>query len=249
MQDMKGKLAVITGGSTGIGLATAKALVQRSARVILFARDPKALAAAQAELGPAASTVSGDVCVAADLERLFAQAREQTSSIDALFVNAGVAEFVALERADLQHYERVMDTNVKGAFLTMKHALPLLGPGSSVVFNTSVAAAIGAPRCSVYGASKGAVTAFARNLAAELLPRGVRINMLAPGPTATPILEKAPVDATGQLEMAPFVAARMRMGRLGSVEEIAEAAAFLLSPRSSFIVAQELCADGGMVGI
>lgn len=248
MENQQGKVVVVTGASTGIGLATATRLAQQGVATVLFARGREALEAAAAAI-PGSRAVSGDVTQTADVERLFDTVRREFGRLDGLFVNAGVAEFSSLEDADLAQYQRLFDTNVKGAFLTIKHAAALLGQGSSVVFNTSVAADIGAPWCSLYGASKGAVQALARNLAAELLPRGIRVNVVSPGPTETPILAKAGLSEAGSAEMSPYVMARMRMGRLGKPEEVAAAVQFLLTGESSFIVGQRLAVDGGMSGL
>jgi NAD(P)-dependent dehydrogenase (short-subunit alcohol dehydrogenase family) len=245
-RSMVGKTAVITGGSTGIGLATAQILAKWGARVVLFARSESDLSEAKQSL-PRGSvvTVAGDVRKESDLARLF----EVAGPTDALFVNAGVAEFCSLEEADVDHFDRMVDTNLRGAFLTMKHGASHLRAGCSVLFSTSVAGNIGAPLCSVYGATKGAVAAFARNLGAELLPRQIRVNSISPGPTMTPIQVKSALNEAQMATLAPFVMGRMRMGRLGDAAEVAQAAAFLLSPASSFITGQELAVDGGMTGI
>ena len=248
MKSMQDKVAVITGGSSGIGLATAKLLSDRGAKVVLFARHADDLKRAQASV-PQSTSVVGDVAEPRDVERLFEQVSRDFGGVDALFVNAGIAEFRSLEEADVEHYERLFATNVKGAFLTMKSASPVLRAGASVVFTSSVAADLGAPLCSLYGASKAAVTAFARNVGTELLERSIRVNVVAPGPTETAIQAKAPVSEQGLARMAPFVMARMRQGRFGKAEEVAALVAFLLSQESSFIVGQNIAADGGMSGL
>lgn len=244
--NMIGKTAVITGGSSGIGLSTAQILAEWGARVVLFARSERDLAEARQGLaGKSVEVVAGDVRKERDLARLF----EVAGPTDALFVNAGVAEFCALEDADLDHFARLVDTNLLGAFLTMQRGAARLQAGSSVLFTTSVAGNMGAPLCSVYGATKGAVAAFARNVGAELLSRQIRVNSISPGPTMTPIQGKSTLSEAQMERLAPFVMGRMRMGRLGDVSEVARAAAFLLSPASSFITGQELAVDGGMTGL
>lgn len=245
---MEKRVSVVTGGSTGIGLAVAKQLAERGDQVVLFARHQSDLETACAAV-PGAVYYVGDVARAEDQRALFSGVKEKFGGVDKLFVNAGIAEFASLEEADEEHFDRLFETNVKGAYLTMKNAAPLLRSGASVVFNTSVAALCGAPSCSVYGASKGAVAAFARNVATELLPRGVRVNCVAPGPTETPIQMKSSVSEEKMGEMAPYVMARMRQGRMAQSHEVASLVVFFLSEEASHLVGQHVAADGGMTGL
>ncbi|MEY4508008.1 MAG: hypothetical protein RLZZ450_130 [Pseudomonadota bacterium] len=248
MQRFQHKVAVITGGSSGIGFATARALLREGAEVVLFATRAEGLAAAKAELGARVHTVAGDVTQASDLDRLFAFVRERLGRIDVLFVNAGIAEFVAVEEVSEQHFERLFDVNVQGAFFTMQKALPLLGPGSAVVLNTSVANRVGARRTSVYAATKAALRSFARTFSAELVPRGVRVNAVSPGPTESAIHGKYAKDMTPEqlAEMTQETMRRLPLSRLARAEEVASAVLYLASSDAAFVLGQELVVDGGI---
>jgi NAD(P)-dependent dehydrogenase (short-subunit alcohol dehydrogenase family) len=243
-----GKVAVITGASTGIGLATAHRLRGEGARLVLFARSERDLAAAAAELGGDVLTVAGDVTRLTDLDRLYEQVQRRFERVDVLFVNAGVAEFVLAPEVDAAHYARIFDTNVFGAFFSVQKALPLMRQGSAIVFNTSVANRLGAARTSIYAASKAAVRSFARSLAAELCERGIRVNAVSPGPTESAIHAKyaASMSAEVLAEMSAITLPRVKLGRMARAEEVAAAVAFLASDEASFIIAQELAVDGGM---
>ncbi len=244
-RDFSNKVVLITGGSTGIGNATAERLAARGATVVLLARSFEE----RVSKDPRWHCVAADVRQKAELVESAKRICDVHGGLDGLFVNAGIAEFCSVQDADETHFDRLFDTNVKGAFFTTQCFAPLVRRGGSIVFTSSVAAAIGSPWCAVYGASKGAIEAFARSLAAELLEKDIRVNCVSPGPTETPILAKSAVSEAGTAKLAPFVFQRMRMGRLGSAPEIAEAAAFLLGSGSSFITGQTLAVDGGMSGI
>ena len=246
MNRFENQVAVVTGGNSGIGRATAERLAREGASVVLFGRNPKTLGDAVAAIGPRAIGVEGDVTSPADLARLFTTVRDRHGRIDVLFANAGVAEFAPIEAADEAHFDRHFDINVKGTFRTLQGALPLLAPGASVVLNTSVVSHVGFPNASVYSATKAAVRSFARTLSAELAPRGIRVNAVAPGPIDTPIFSRMgiPDDQVGATKEG--LAAGVPSKRMGTPEEVAAAVAFLAAKESAYVVGAELSVAGGL---
>jgi NAD(P)-dependent dehydrogenase (short-subunit alcohol dehydrogenase family) len=243
MDAFTNKVAAITGGNNGIGLAAAKELGRRGAKVVISGRDEKTLTEAAISLGGDVLAVRADVSRLADLDKLFASTKERFGSIDVLFVNAGIGKFAPVEQTTEALYDEVMDINFKGAFFTIQKALPLLKDGGAIVINTSVVSRKAIPTWSVYSASKAALRSLTRTLAAELLPRRIRVNAVAPGPVATPTFRKE-WQTSG---MSPdSVAAGVPMKRLGEVEEIARGVAFLASDEASYITGVELNVDGGM---
>jgi NAD(P)-dependent dehydrogenase (short-subunit alcohol dehydrogenase family) len=246
MNTLKNKVAVITGGNSGIGLATAKALIDRGARVVLFGRDDTSLNSAVETLGPAATGVRGDVTSTADLERLFALAKRQHGGIDILFANAGIAEFLPLQAANDAHFDNLFGINVKGVFDTVRLAEPLLNDGASIILTTSGANEIGMPGTSVYSATKAAVRSFARTFSAELVGRRIRVNAISPGPVATPIFGRMGMSEEQARGLEAQMASQVPLGRIAEPAEIAGAVLFLASSESSYVVGAELVVDGGL---
>lgn len=247
MNEYKGKNVVITGGSSGFGLVTAQLLVDGGARVMITGRTPEALAAAREQLGDTAVAVRGDVADLADLEALAERAEAEFGTLDAVFANAGITRFMPFEAMTEAVYDEVFATNVKGAYFTVQKLAPLLREGGAVVLTTSVANVKGIEAISAYAASKAAVRSMTRSLAAELLPRGVRVNAISPGPIATGILAKVmPQEAADQV--AEQMRAGNPMGRFGEAREIAKAFVYLAFD-ATFTTGAELVVDGGATQI
>lgn len=243
---LAGKRAVITGGNSGIGLATAQAFVREGARVAIFGRDQATLNAAVATLGTAAFAVRGDVAMLDDIDRLMTAVQEQFGGLDVLFVNAGIGQFAPVDQANEAHFDQQFDVNVKGAYFTVQKALPLLQDGASVFFTGSNAGAMGMANASVYSATKAAVRSLARTLSADLKDRHIRVNVISPGPVATPILGRMGLPPEALEVVLAGMQAQVPAGRFAEADEIANAAVFLASDESRFFVGAELVADGGM---
>ncbi len=246
MSKLTEKVAVITGGNSGIGLATARRFVKEGARVAIMGRDGETVRAAIDELGDAAIGVQGDVTNMGDLDHLFEIVREKFGSIDLLFVNAGVAQVRPLEAVDEAHFDLLFGVNVKGAYFTVQKALPLMNDGGAIVLNTSIANQTGNANFSVYSATKAALRSLARTLSAELVGRGIRVNAISPGPIATPIYGRLGIPEDELDGLAQHFTEQVPMNRFGEADEIANAVLFLGSPESSFVLGHELVVDGGM---
>ncbi len=246
MHTLSNKVAVITGGSSGIGLATAKLFVEVGAKVAIFARSDDALQVAAKALGPNALAVRGDITQAADLDRLFKSTRERFGKIDVLFANAALVKLSSIEETDDQLFDEVVNINMKGTFKTLKHALSTLNDNASVILTTSYFNRIGFPGTSVVSMTKAAVRSLVRVAAAELAPRRIRVNALCPGAIETPLWGKLGLPADVLNAAAKNIVGLTPAGRFGRADELAHAAFFLASDASSFINGSELAADGGL---
>lgn len=246
MNRFEGKSVLVTGGSSGIGLAAAQAFVAEGARVVITGRDPAALTAAKASLGASAIALRNDAGVVADARELAVALASQQIRLDAVFINAGSAKFAPLPEVTEALWNQGFDTNVKGAYFQIQALLPLLNAGASIVLNGSINAHIGMPNSSVYAASKAALISLARTLSAELLPRGVRVNVVSPGPISTPLYGKLGLDAATLEATAAQIQGQVPLGRFGEPGEVAATVLHLAAAESAFIVGTEIVIDGGM---
>ena len=248
-QKLTGKIALVTGGNSGIGLATAQRFIAEGAFVFITGRRQAELDAAVQTLGSQAFGIQGDVSSLADLDRAIATIKAQKGRIDVLFANAGIAEFAPLEAVTEAQYDRQFDINVKGTFFTVQKALPLLPDGAAIVLMASIVGSKGGESGSVYSATKAAIRSLARTLTTDLKARRIRVNAVSPGPIETPGLNGV-ASLTGQAEQfkAQMVSV-VPMGRLGDADEIAKAVVFLASDDSSYVTGVELFVDGGMAQV
>jgi NAD(P)-dependent dehydrogenase (short-subunit alcohol dehydrogenase family) len=245
MKRLEGKVAVVTGGNSGIGLATAKRLQEEGAKVAIAGRSRKTLDEAARSIGNGVVAVQADVAKLSELDRLYAEVSKKLGKIDVLFVNAGVAKFAPLAETSESLYDENFDINIKGAYFTIQKALPFLNDGASIILNTSVAGSTGNPGASAYSATKAALRSLARTAAAELVGRGIRVNTVAPGPIVTPILGRTGLPKEAIDEFTKRVVERVPMKRFGQPEEVAGAVAFLASQDASYITGVEINVDGG----
>src|SRR5450631_245475 len=243
---ISGKTALITGGTTGIGRATAELLHASGMRVAVTGQNPDTLAAARRELPQEIAVIEADARSLSDASRLAAEVEQRFGRLDVLFLNAGIAQLAPFEAVDEAFYDEHMDVNVKGVVFTLQKLLPFMSTGSSVIVNTSVADQRGAKMMSIYSASKGAVAALVRALAVELAPRGIRVNSVCPATILTPIQAKFGLPPEIAAATAAHYTARIPLGRFGNADEVANAVAFLASPAASYINGVELVVDGGL---
>ncbi len=242
MNRLRGKRALITGGTTGIGLETARRFLAEGARVAITGNNPRTLEAARKELGSEVLAIAADAGSIPEQGNVAASIRQSFGALDVLFLNAGIADFRPLGQWDESAFDRSFNINFKGPFFLLQALLPLFANPASIILMTSINAHIGMPASSIYAATKGALLTLARTLSGELLPRGIRVNAVSPGPIATPLYGKIGMDdaAIKSLE------ARIPAGRRGSPSEVADAVVFFASDESAFTVGSELVIDGGM---
>lgn len=246
MGKLEGKIAVVTGGNSGIGLATAQHFKAEGATVIVTARNAERLQESKEAVGEGIEMVVADVAKMDELSALFEHVGSQHGQIDILFVNAGIPDWVPFESVDEALLDNIMAVNFKGAFFSVQKALPWLKEGSSVIFNTSIANAVGLPNTTVYSASKAALRSLTRNLAVELSPRGIRVNAVSPGPIETPILGKSGLGEEDIESFKQGLQNTVLLQRIGTPKEIATTVSFLACEDSSFITGEEIVVDGGL---
>jgi NAD(P)-dependent dehydrogenase (short-subunit alcohol dehydrogenase family) len=246
---LEGKIAVITGGNSGIGLATAKRFVAERAYVFITGRRQKELDVAVLDIGKNVTGIQGDVRNLADLDRLYNIVKDQKGHIDILFANAGIAQFAPLEEISEEHFDNIFDINVKGLLFTVQKTLPLFQDGGSIILNASVGSSKGVEETSVYSATKAAVRSFARTWTVDLRHRKIRVNAISPGPIDTPIFSNLMQSSEQSEQFKQNIVNAVPMGRMGSPDEIAKVVSFLASDESSYITGIELFVDGGLAQI
>jgi NAD(P)-dependent dehydrogenase (short-subunit alcohol dehydrogenase family) len=246
MQKLSGKTALITGGNSGIGLATAKLFREHGARLVITGRDKTSLAQARSILGDDVLAIQSDAGKLADIESLMQQIQKQFGQLDILFVNAGIAQVAPFEFVTEEQFDDMVTIDLKGAFFTIQKALPLLTKNASIIVTTSIVNQMGSPNMSVYGACKAALRSLVQTLGLELIGRGIRINAISPGPIATPIFGRFGLPDEVQQGIKAEITRKSPIKRFGAPEEVAKVALFLASEDSSYIVGDEIVVDGGM---
>ena len=249
MGKLEGKIALITGGNSGIGLATAKQFVNEGAYVFITGRRDPELAAAVKAIGRNVTGVQGDVSNLGDLDRLFAQIKREKGKLDIVFANAGVVKYTPLGTITEEHYDSIFNINVKGLLFTVQKALPLMPDGASIILNASIVASKGFSANSVYSATKAAVRSFARTWTTDLKDRRIRVNAVSPGSIDTPGLSDLLASTEAGQERLRMIPNTVPLGRLGTPNEVAKAVVFLASDDSSYITGTELFVDGGFAQV
>ncbi len=250
MKRLEGKVAVVTGGNSGIGLATAKRLHAEGARVAISGRNAKTLDDAVKAIGSGVLAVQADVAKSQDLDKLFAEVSQKFGKIDVLFANAGIYKFAPLAATTEGLYDELFDTNTKGVYFTIQKAVPFLNDGASIIVNTSVAGEIGLVNGTVYAGTKAALRSFTRSVAAELAGRRIRVNAVSPGPIETPAgFERSGLSKEAIEELVKSIVAQVPLKRIGKPEEIASVVAFLASSDASFMTGSEVTVDGGLAQV
>lgn len=246
MARLKGKNVLITGGTSGIGLATAKLFLEEGASLIVTGRSQESIDRARELLGNDVLVMNSDAASITDIEALMEQAKQRFGKLDVLLVNAGVAKAAPIDHVSEALFDDIMDVNFKGVYFTIQKALPLLSTGASVIVTTSIANQLGTPHFSVYGASKAALRSVVQTLGLELIERGIRVNAVSPGPIATPIFNRFGLPGEVVTAIKGDIERKSPIKRFGTPDEIAKVALFLASDDSAYVVGEEIVVDGGM---
>ena len=246
---LEGKIAVITGGNSGIGLATAKRVVTEGAYVFITGRRQKELDLAVSEIGKNVMSIQSDVSNLADIDRIYTTVKDQKGRLDILFANAGIAQFAPLEEISEEHFDKIFGINVKGLLFTVQKLLPIFQEGGSIILNASIGSSKGVEKTSVYSATKAAVRSFARTWTVDLRHRKIRVNAISPGPIDTPIFSNLMQNEEQSEQFKKNIVNTVPMGRMGTPDEIAKVVSFLASDDSSYITGIELFVDGGLAQI
>ncbi|AIY42265.1 3-oxoacyl-[acyl-carrier protein] reductase [Collimonas arenae] len=246
MNKLEGKNVLITGGSSGIGLATAKLFLERGARLVITGRDPDALERARKELGGETVAIRSNAADLVEIDALMQQVKKHFERLDILFVNAAVATAASIESVSEELFDEIAGINFKGAFFTIQKALPLFGDSASIIVTTSITNQLGSPNFSVYGASKAALRSLVQSLSLEFIGRGIRINAISPGPIATPMFDRFGLPSETVQAIKSEMERKSPIKRFGMPEEVAKVALFLASDDAAYVVGEEIVVDGGM---
>ena len=249
MKKLSGKTALITGGTTGIGYATAKLFIEHGAKVAITGQDPERVNRAGEKLGADVAAIVADISSIGNIDRMVSDVRTKLGNVDILFVNAGVFQGAPLQEADENHFNYLMDINVKGAFFTIQKVVPIMNDGGSIVINSSNANQLGFPGISIYAATKAAVRSFSRTISVDLLDRNIRVNTVSPGPIETPLFDKIGLEEEELNNLTELITSKVPMKRFGSPEEVANAVLFFGSDDSTYITGEEIVIDGGWMNI